>query len=169
MRQRESMRWQCIPERQNCGNMNFNAYRSLFLNQQYAKGNSEVTIKHYNQSFRKMSRFLCWNCTDAAKHKAVTRDEQEQTGGSVAVAAFEKKGIEGEYRKYLEDVEHWAPKTVETYFRDWRVILYSLMDMGLIQKHQIIVREVETDVREVYTDEELAKLLEKPAADAIGY
>ncbi len=40
------------------------------------------------------------------------------------------------------------------------------MDMGLIQKHQIIVREVETDVREVYTDEELAKLLEKPAADA---
>ena len=140
-------------------------YRGLFLQQQYAKGNAEATINHYNQSFRKMSRFLCWTVTDEAKYKSMTRDEQEHIGGGVVVAAFEKEGIEGDYREYLEDVEWCAPKTVETYFRDWRVILYSLMDIGLIEKHPITVREVETDIRNTYTDEELGKLLEKPSDD----
>ena len=141
-------------------------WRGLFLQNQYAKGNAEATVTHYNSSFRKISRFMCWATTDEATYKSKSKEEQEHIGGGVPVAAFEKEAIEADFREYLETQEFCSPKTVETYFRDWRAILYEMMDIGLIEKHQITIREVETDIKEVYSDEEVSKLLVKPSKDA---
>lgn len=49
-------------------------WRGLFLQNQYAKGNAEATVTHYNSSFRKISRFMCWATTDEATYKSKSRN-----------------------------------------------------------------------------------------------
>ena len=80
-------------------------WRGLFLQNQYAKGNAEATVTHYNSSFRKISRFMCWATTDEATYKSKSKEEQEHIGGGVPVAAFEKEAIEADFREYLETQE----------------------------------------------------------------
>ena len=78
---------------------------------------------------------------------------------------FEANGFEANYREFLLEEEGVSEQTVATYFRDYKAIAYYAMENDLITKRAIKVKTVETDIKECYTDEEIAKLLRRPKED----
>ena len=60
------------------------------------------------------------------------------------------------------DVLESNEQTLNNIFRGWRAIAYFCMDKGWIEPRTIHVKEIEPTIREVYTDSEIQKLLEKP-------
>lgn len=143
----------------------FQKIADMFISVQRGRGNSEATIKHYEQSIRKMCKFFCW-VNSAENDYAAMTDPQRVTAGSVQpYAVMELDNFEEEYRDFLIDVEGVSEVTVATYFRDYRVIAYWMMDEGLIRKHTITIKNVEADIKDCYTDAEIAKLLKRPKDD----
>lgn len=136
-----------------------------FIEAQKGRGNSPVTIKHYQQSIKKLCRFFCWLSDENGKYDSMNDEDRVADGAAQPFCIFERDNIESAFRDYLIDIEDVSEVTVATYFRDYRAIAYWLMDMDLIKRHTITIRNVETDVKEVYTDEEIAKLLRKPRND----
>lgn len=143
----------------------FEKIADVFISVQRGKGNSESTIKHYEQSIRKMCKFFCWVTLDEKAYAAMTKEEQVAFGGTQPYAIFELDNFEEEYRDFLIDTEGVSEVTVATYFRDYRVIAYWLMDEGLIKKHTITIKNVEADIKDCYTEAEIAKLIKKPKDD----
>lgn len=143
----------------------FEKVAEMFISVQRGRGNSESTIKHYEQSIRKMCKFFCWVNGDEDAYAAMTNPERVKAGGAQPYAVMELDNFEEEYRDFLIDVEGVNEITVATYFRDYRVIAYWLMDEGLIRKHTIVIKGVEADIKDCYTEAEIAKLLKKPKDD----
>lgn len=136
-----------------------------FIDDQKGRGNAEQTIKHYEQSIRKVEKFLCWmNDTDDSFDR-MTKEKQYMIGSEQYVSIFNQRGFDKRFREFLVDVEEVSDVTVATYFRDYRVIAYWMMKNGYIEDREIIIRNVETDIKEVYTDKEIEKLLKKPKKD----
>lgn len=136
-----------------------------FIETQKGRGNSPATIKHYQQSIKKLFRFFSWLSDVNDNYDKMTDAERVADGEAQPFCIFERDNIESEFRDFLIEVEEVSEITVATYFRDYRAIAYWLMDMELIKRHTITIRNVEADVKEVYTDEEIAKLLRKPRND----
>lgn len=143
----------------------FEKVAEMFISVQRGRGNSESTIKHYEQSIRKMCKFFCWVNSDEDTYAALTNPERVKAGGSQPYAVLELDNFEEEYRDFLIEVEGVSEITVATYFRDYRVIAYWLMDEGLIRKHTITIKNVEADIKDCYTEAEIAKLIKKPKDD----
>lgn len=143
----------------------FQKAADIFINDQRGRGNSEVTITHYQQSIRKMCKFFCWVNAEDMDYDELTDSKRIAYGGAQPYAIFERDDFEALYREFLLDIEGVSEVTVATYFRDYRAIAYWMMDRGLIKKHNIIIRNVEADIKDVYTDEEITKLLRKPKDD----
>lgn len=143
----------------------FQDITKIFINEQRGRGNSEVTIKHYQQTIRKLEIFFCWLTNTKEGYKKLTKEEKVSFGSQQPFAIIESDDFEANFREFLLDEENVSDVTVATYFRDYRVIAYWLMENGLIEKRNITIRKVEADPKAVYTDEEIDKLLRKPADD----
>ena len=148
----------------NC-QISFGKVCEYFINDQKGKGNAEQTIKHYEQSIRKIEKFLCWlNDTDDQFDK-ITKEKQYLIGSEQSVSVFNRKGFDKQFREFLIDIEEVNDVTVATYFRDYRVIAYWMMNEGYIDERRITIKKVEADIKDVYTDTEIKKLLKKPKKD----
>ena len=143
----------------------FSAIAEKFIAVQEGRGNSPVTIKHYQNSIKKLKLFLCWFSDEENAYPMLTDVRRLEIGASAPISLFEQSNIESELRRFLLDVEEVNDITVCTYFRDYRVIAYWMMKNHYIQEHEIVIRQVETDIKEVYSEEELARLLKKPSKD----
>lgn len=150
----------------------FESYANSFINAQKGRGNKIETIKHYSQSIRKMEQFFFWlvcerrelDYNDALEK--LTKEQRTFIGSKVPFVILEDSEFDAKYREFLLDIEEVSEQTVATYFRDYRAIAYFGMDEGLIEKRAIVVKTVYSDPKEVYTDEEIDKLLKKPKDDA---
>lgn len=143
----------------------FQKIADIFISVQRGKGNSEATIKHYEQSIRKMCKFFCWVNSAENDYAAMTDSKRVNAGSLQPYAVMELDNFEEQYRDFLTEVEGVNEVTVATYFRDYRVIAYWMMDEGLIRKHTITIKNVEADIKDCYTDAEIAKLLKRPKDD----
>lgn len=140
----------------------FSTIANRYIEVQEGRGNSPETIKHYQQSIKKLKLFLCWLTDKTNAYPHLTNTEREHIGGSQSIALFQRADIESQFRRFLFDVEEVSDVTVCTYFRDYRAIAYWMMKNHFIASHEIIIRQVETDIKEVYSDEEISRLLKKP-------
>ncbi len=134
----------------------------LFINEQIGRGNSEVTIKHYEQSIRKLEKFFCWFTDKDNIYDTLSDKQRIDDGANMPYAVFESDDFEASFREFLIEEEKVGEVTVATYFRDYRAIAYWLMDNKLIAQHHITVKNVESDYKDVYTSDEIDKLLKKP-------
>lgn len=150
----------------------FSSYAEMFINAQKGRGNSPQTIKHYQQTIKKMGQFFFWlwcNRRDfdySEVLEAFSKEERAMIGSAMPFAILEDVEFDAKFREFLLDEEEVSEQTVATYFRDYRAIAYFGMDEGLIEKRAITVKTVYSDPKEVYTEEELDKLLKKPAENA---
>lgn len=109
-----------------------------FLRWCKVKNLSPHTIKFYEVQFKEFLKFYQSNDL-----QGITSDTINQY-----ILYLREKGI--------SDV------TVNTYVRALRVIFYHWMDLGYIERFKVKLPKAEKKVKQTYTDEELALLLEKP-------
>lgn len=146
------------------------ALEDAFITEQEARRNSEYTIKHYQQTFRVFYEFLaytyCESTEDIDRMYSAAPDSERNPlafyGKQFPIIILENDELQRDFGEYLTDVREVSEKTVETYFRDYRAFMYYAMENGLIVPFSITVNEVEADVKDVYTDAEIKKLLRKP-------
>ncbi|MBR5279282.1 MAG: site-specific integrase [Clostridia bacterium] len=152
-------------KRQTRTNEPFSKIADEFLKFQEGKGNSKETIKHYLCGIRKLKKFFCWMKYPENEYYSFTDQQRYTKGGEVPISIFNENDFEINYRHYLLDIEEVSDITVCTHFRDYRAIAYWLMNKGYIDKREIALKNVESDIKEVYSDSEIAKLLRKPKVD----
>lgn len=149
----------------------------LFIGYQKGKNNTEATIKYYQKVFRNLYRFIAFSASKSPKdyeRMLNTRLEGnidgEIFGKCVPLVVLEQDDFEAEYRDYLLNVLNNNEQTANNIFRGWRAIAYYCMDKGWIEQRTIHIREVEPEIAEIYTDEEIKKLRVKPdPSDFIPY
>lgn len=135
-----------------------------FIANQKGKGNAPATINHYEHTIKKLCKFFCWLMLPE-KYDLMSDEDRIKAGMEQKVSVFDKDGIECDFRTFLTETGKVNEVTVNTYFRDYRVIAYWLADSGFIEGHRITIKTVEPNIKEVYTDTEISKLLKKPKAD----
>lgn len=143
----------------------FESVAKIFIDDQKGKGNSPITIKHYEQSIRKLEKFFCWYSDTSNTYEKLTNEERIREGGLQRVAILEGDNLESSFREFLSEEEKVSEVTIATYFRDYRAIAYWCMEQEIIAKKHITIKNVEGDIKEVYTPDELDKLLKKPDND----
>lgn len=147
----------------------FDTYATTFINAQKGRGNSIETLKHYKQSIKKLEIFFFWLYCQRRNldyDMLDTKEKKAMAGSMMPYAILEDTEFDAMFREFLLDEEEVSEQTVATYFRDYRAIAYFGMDEGLIEKRAIQVKTVYSDPKEVYTDEEIDKLIAKPREDA---
>ena len=146
----------------------FKNYASAFIDVQKGRGNSPQTIKHYEQTIKKMEIFFCWLYCKRHDYdySSLKKEDRIFMGENIPFGILEDTSFDADFREFLLDEEEVSLQTVSTYFRDYRAIAYYGMDEGLIRKKNIVVKTVESEIKEVYTDEEIDKLLKEPSKDA---
>ena len=144
----------------------FSYISDIFIKEQEGRGNSSTTIKHYEQSIRKLKKFFCWYSDSSNMYDHLDNSTKIKIGGEQPFGILEGDNLESNFREFLIEEEKVSDITVATYFRDYRAIAYWLMENKLIKERHIIVKNVESDIKEVYTQDELDKLLKKPSDDS---
>jgi integrase/recombinase XerD len=109
-----------------------------------------------------MAKFLCWLNDPLDNYDNIDNLKRYQIGGAQSISVFENKDIEKKYKDFLLSVEEVSDTTVNTYFRDYRVILYWMMANKYIKERKIEVKSQMPGVKDVYTETEINKLLKKP-------
>jgi len=70
------------------------------------------------------------------------------------------------YYAYIRHIKQSRPHlrdvTLNSYLRGLRVILYYAMELGYLPEQKLDMMKADKDIKETYTDEELALLLKKP-------
>ena len=146
----------------------FKNYASAFIDVQKGRGNADQTIKHYEQTIRKLEIFFCWLYCKRHEYDydSLSKEDRIFMGENIPFGILEDTSFDADFRDFLLDEEEVSLQTVATYFRDYRAIAYYGMDEGLIRKKNIVVKTVESEIKEVYTDEEIDKLIKEPDKDA---
>ena len=102
---------------------------------------SEETIKHYQCAFKYFTEFF----DKGRRCEEVSHDTIL------------------EYLAYIEEEKpDIAPKTVQTYIKGLRTILYFMMANGWMAEFKITLPRAEETIKEVYTDYEVQQLIKKP-------
>jgi len=102
---------------------------------------SEETVKHYSVGYRYFVEFFGEGryCTEVSKESIL------------------------DYLAYIrEEKPDIAQKTVETYIRGLRTVLYFFMESGWMEEFKIALPRTEEKIKETYTDEEIKRLIKKP-------
>lgn len=112
-----------------------------FIQIKTVMNSSPDTIKYYNCIFRYFTEFFGENrlCVDVNERVII------------------------DYLMYIKTHKpNVTEKTVCTYIRGLRVILYFMMESGYVEKFKISLPKTEETIKETYTDNEVKRLIEKP-------
>jgi len=149
---------------------------NMFISYQEGKKNSKQTIQFYKDSFKMIKRFLVFNYIENAEQYKAMLDacngDELGVGGILPIVLLESDDFEQDYNDYLTNYASSKgeggvkEQTVLKEFRGLRAILYYAMENGWIEKRTIHVKNIEPDIKQVYTLEELNALLVPPDRDS---
>lgn len=132
-----------------------------FLIEQEVKGNSKDTLKYYRTSFRQMNRFIAVQELGEQIPNNMKDEDIIKTGEKMPLGVLLDKDFEISFKRHLEE-QGCNPRTVNTYFRAYRAFAYYCMDEGWIPIRKISIKTSKAPIKQVYTEEELKKLMKKP-------
>ena len=132
-----------------------------FLIEQEVKGNSKDTLKYYKTSFRQMNRFIAIQELGEQIPSSAKDEEIIKSGEKMPLGVLLDKDFEISFKRYLEE-QGCNPRTVNTYFRAYRAFAYYCMEEGWIPVRKISIKTSKAPIKQVYSEEELKKLMKKP-------
>lgn len=134
-----------------------------FLIEQEVKGNSKDTLRYYKSSFRQMNKFIAKLELQGQDILEKIKDEEEiiKMGQQMPLGVLLDKDFEISFKRQLEE-QGCNPRTINTYFRAYRAFAYYCMDEGWIPIRKISIKTSKAPIKQVYSEEELKKLLKKP-------
>ena len=134
----------------------------LFLQEQKNRGNSAETVNYYKRCFKKFHRFLCWDKEQTGRFSTLTEQQIDSLGKNQPIVVMEAEDFVGDYRDFLLEVEGVRETTSVSYLRGYKAFAMWCMEEELIEERKIKFKNVETDIKEVYTDAEIEKLRARP-------
>ena len=132
-----------------------------FLIEQEVKGNSKDTLKYYRTSFRQMNKFIAIQELGEKLPSNMKDDDIIKTGEKMPLGVLLDKDFEVSFKRHLEE-QGCNPRTVNTYFRAYRAFAYYCMEEGWIPVRKISIKTSKAPIKQVYSEEELKKLMKKP-------
>ena len=137
-----------------------------FLGEQRARNNSEETIKGYARAFKKLYLFAAemygevegeslWNSD-------LPQEELVDIGSHFSISVLEADDLIEDFRSYIE-ADGSSEITANYYLRHIKAIINYFADEGVIDRRKIVISEDKPTIKDVYTDDELRKLLRRPA------
>lgn len=117
-------------------------YRKICL----SRGFSNATIHYYDSTFHNFSLFFNVKDNLATLNEEVVKD----------------------YYLYLRE-KGLAENTIKTYISGLRTILYAFMDEEWVSRFKVIVPKAEDTFKEIYTAEEMERLLVKPDMNSCSF
>lgn len=143
-------------------NTKISVVQKEFLIEQEVKGNSKDTLRYYESSFRRMNKFIAKNeLPNNMLEKVKNENEFVKLGEQMPLGVLLDKDFEVDFKRHLEE-SGCNPRTVNTYFRAYRAFAYYCMDEGWIPIRKISIKTSKAPIKQVYSEEELKKLLKKP-------
>lgn len=149
--------------------------KEAFIAEQSARDNSSVTIKDYERGINKLFQVLAYNQTvtredlDKVKARATEKNQKPEVfyGSLLPIYTLQMIGdIDTLFMDYLKEVDGLEKdSTLLHYKRSYRAFMYYAMDRELIKRRNIKVKEAMPTIHDVYTDEEIRKLLKAPLDD----
>lgn len=140
-----------------------------FILAQKARGNSEQTIRAYNTNFDRLFDFLGFHYLRQGREildEVLENIEQYGTmreiGASMPVLAFEIPNFMAHYQDYMGNIRHVSPQTVLSSVRHIKAIIYFTQEQGWIKDFGIKIKELKPEIKDTFTQIELAKLGKKP-------
>lgn len=112
---------------------------TLFERRCKVKNLSHQTLTYYQDTFSHFKKFI---------------------GEETNIATIDAHLIE-DYTLHLKTLDI-KDITVNTYIRGIRAYLYFCMDNGYLNRFKIVLMKVDKDIKPTYTDDELARLIDKP-------
>ena len=132
-----------------------------FLIEQEVKGNSKDTLKYYRTSFRQMNKFIAIQELGEKLPSNMKDDDIIKAGEKMPLGVLLDKDFEVSFKRHLEE-QGCNPRTVNTYFRAYRAFAYYCMEEGWIPVRKISIKTSKAPIKQVYSEEELKKLMKKP-------
>lgn len=141
-------------------------YQDFTLEQQ-AKGNSAATIAYYKRCFKKLSVFLAYTCATPDDYKEMEDDTSslQEYGNALPITTLEMDDLISDYRTFLTEVEDVNEQTVNSYLRGLKALVNFCVEKDYIEPVKIVIRDIDAPIKDTYTDDELQRLLKKPAND----
>lgn len=137
-----------------------------FIGEQRARGNSEQTIKGYGRVFKKFYMFVAYfyGVEDGKRIWDLdkTDEELEELGSLFTLSILEADDLIDDFRSYIEEFDQSSEITANYYIRHLKAIINYFADQDIIDGRKIVIKEVKPTVKDVYTDDELRKLLRRP-------
>lgn len=81
------------------------------------------------------------------------------------LSALELDDFDSLYKEYILGVLGNSEQTLNNLFRGWRAIAYFAMERDWIAKRKIHIKDIEPPIKNVYTQEEINRLLKRPNLD----
>lgn len=137
-----------------------------FLGEQRARNNSEETIKGYGRAFKKLE--LCvaqmYGEIDGKPlwDSDLSQEELVDIGSHFSISILEADDLIEDFRSFIE-IEGSSEITANYYLRHIKAIINYFADEGVIDRRKIVISEDKPTIKDVYNDDELRKLLRRPA------
>lgn len=137
-----------------------------FLGEQRARGNSEATVKGYGRVFKKICLFVAYMYGEADGKRIwdtdKTEDELVEIGSLFTIDILEADDLIEDFRYFITEIENSSEITANYYIRHLKAIINYYAEQGIIDGRKIVIKEIKPTVKDVYTDDELRKLLRRP-------
>jgi integrase/recombinase XerD len=145
----------------------------FFMNEQEARRNTWHTKRTYKQVFEIFYEFVAYTYCESVEDIDKMYESAPPTelnplryyGKMFPIAILENDDLQKDFGEYLANVRCVSEKSIETYFRNLRVIMYFAMENKFIIPFSVTIKNVETKIKDVYTDAEIKKLLRKPRTE----
>lgn len=137
-----------------------------FLGEQRARGNSEKTIIGYGRVFKKLCLFVAYMYGEADGKRIWDTDKTEEElveiGSLFTLDILEADDLIEDFRYYITEMENSSEITANYYIRHLKAIINYYAEQGIIDGRKIVIKDIKPTVKDVYTDDELRKLLKRP-------
>lgn len=139
-----------------------------FLGEQRARNNSPATIKGYERTFKKFELFIATFYAEVDGKPQwdsdLSQEELIDIGAHFSISILEADDLIEDFRSFIA-MEGSSEITANYYLRHLKAIVKYFAEEGIIDGRKITIKEDKPTIKDVYTDEELRKLLRRPEDD----
>ncbi len=150
--------------------------QSEFILAQKARGNSEQTLKAYLTNFNRLYDFLGFQYVkqspevlEEVADNIEKYGSAREIGASMPVLVFEIPNFMAHYQDYLTNVRNISPQTVLSSVRHIKAIIYFTQEQGWVRDYGIKIKEIKPEIKDTFSQMELAKLGKKPKIRADNF
>lgn len=143
-----------------------------FIEEQKGRNNSSYTISYYERVFKKLYEALALMYEEGNEDfindlydscPSDVKSPLAYVGKMFPIVVLEDLDLQANLTTYLKEVVEANDKTVESYLRGLKAIIKYAAENKWIEERKIVINEASAELKQVYTDEEIKRLVRSPS------